>query len=62
MELILNERKQAEHILATGDIGNKPSATVKLLVRYYYHVYDMRRKKILSAIDEFMSANWVNWE
>lgn len=62
MELILNERKQAEQLLSTGKIGNKPSAAVKLLVRYYYHVYDMRRKKILAEIDAFMSKNWSNWE
>ena len=61
MELILNERKQAEELLESGNIGRKPSAAVKLLVRYYYHIHGMRRKKILEAIDEFMTQNWADW-
>lgn len=61
MELILNERKQAEELLQTGFIGNKPSAAVKLLVRYYYHLHGMRQKKILSVIDTFMTVHYSDW-
>lgn len=57
MELILNEKKYAEELLETGKIGKKPSAAVKLLVRYYYHEHGLRKKKILSEIDSFMSKN-----
>jgi hypothetical protein len=61
MELILNEKKYAEEILQTGNIGKKPSAVVKLLVRYFYHEKLLRRKNILISIDQFMSANYPDW-
>lgn len=61
MELILNERKHAEELLETGNVGRKPSAAVTLLVRYYYHIHGLRRKKILAAVDEFMTVNYPGW-
>lgn len=61
MELILNEKKYAEELLATGNIGKKPSVAIKLLVRYCYHEQDLRKKKIIAEIDGFMTQYYRNW-
>ena len=61
MELLLNERKYAEEILDQGIVDKKPSATVQLLVRYFWHVSGYRKKLILQQIDEFMLKNYAGY-
>lgn len=61
MELLLNERKQAEKILEQGIVDKKPSATVQLLVRYFWHISGYRKKIILQKIDEFMMKNYSGY-
>lgn len=61
MELILNEKKYAEQLLETGNVGKKPSAAVKLLVRYFYHEEGLKKRDILESIDRFMIENYSCW-
>ena len=43
--IILNERTEAERIIETGNVGEKPSETLSLLARYYYNVEKLTGKK-----------------
>lgn len=42
--IILNERTEAERIIETGNVGEKPSETLSLLARYYYNVEKLTGK------------------
>lgn len=53
--LVLNERKWAERVFDTGDLGDKPAATVFVLARYLYHVEGLKRKKIIEKLDVMLS-------
>lgn len=60
MKLILNEKKEAERIIETGDIGNKVNETLSLLSRYYrYKGYNT--KEIVGFLSDFMINNYVNY-
>ncbi len=65
--IVLNERRWAEHVLNTGDLGDSPYATVYMLARYFYHVEGLKRKKIMEKLDSLLSQliadyNPVKWE
>lgn len=53
--LVLNERKWAERVFDTGDLGDKPATTVFVLARYLYHVEGLKRKKIIEKLDTMLS-------
>jgi hypothetical protein len=67
MALILNEVKRAEEIINDGEIGNKPSATLFLLAKYYRKYYGYNLKETISKLNDFMKKyypnyNYVLWE
>lgn len=45
--IILNERAEAERIIETGNVGEKPSETLSLLARYYYNVEKLTGKNYI---------------
>ena len=61
IEIILNEKKYAENILKTGDLGNKPSFSINLISRYYKQVEGLTYKKILKKVDVFMQENYKKY-
>ena len=60
--IILNERAEAERIIETGNIGEKPSETLLLLARYYYNVEKLTGKKIYNKLNEFMQNNYPKYD
>lgn len=61
MALILDEVKRAEEILDSGDIGNKPSATLFLLAKYYRKHIGYNQKDTISKLNDFMKKNYPDY-
>lgn len=61
MSIILNEKKYAEEILESREIGTKPSATLFLLGKYYRKVIGYDSKDTYVKLDEFMRNNYKNY-
>lgn len=61
MTVVLNELKQAKQILSDGEIGNKPSATLFLLGRYYRNVEGLDKNKTAEKLNEFMQKYYANY-
>lgn len=61
MALILNEVKKAEEIIFTGELGNKPSATLFMLAKYYRKYCNYNQKDTIIALNEFMNKNYKNY-
>jgi hypothetical protein len=63
MELYLNERKLAEHIIQSGEYRDEAKDVLSLLARYYYHIMQIHRKKqIFEFLDSFMQRNYNNYD
>lgn len=63
MELYLNERKLAEHIIQSGEYRDEAKDVLSLLARYYYHIMQIHRKKqIFEFLDNFMQRNYNNYD
>ncbi|MEG2380698.1 MAG: hypothetical protein RSB38_03255 [Oscillospiraceae bacterium] len=60
-EVILNEKKYAEEIIKSGNIGDKPSVSLNLLAKYFKQVEGIAGKKLYSKLDAFMSENYTNY-
>lgn len=60
--IILNERTEAERIIETGNVGEKPSETLSLLARYYYNVEKLTGKKLYNKLNEFMQNNYPKYD
>ncbi len=65
--IVLNERRWAEQVLDTGELGDNPAATAAVLARYYYHVQGLKRKEIIRKLDSLYSQlipdyNPYGWE
>lgn len=58
--IILNERKEAEKIIESGNIGNKPSETLGLLARYYYSE-GLSGKELYKKLNDFMQTNFPKY-
>jgi len=57
MKLILNEKKMLDDSLENGYIDtNKPSNTIRILVRYYFSI-GMNKPQIIDNIDKFFELN-----
>lgn len=54
MTIVLNEARQAEEILAKGDCGSKPAATLFLLAKYYFWKHELKPSEISARLQEFM--------
>lgn len=61
MAIVLNEVKQAEEIINTGEIGNKPSATLFLLAKYCRRYLNYSSKDTFKYLDNFMSKYYPNY-
>lgn len=61
MSLILNEVAQAKTILLSGEIGNKPSATLFLIAKYYRQYLKYSQKETITELDKFMSKYYPNY-
>lgn len=60
IEIILNELKEAEHILKTKTYKDIRQA-VSILARYYYHIENLRGKKIYELLDVFLKENYPEY-
>lgn len=60
-EIVLNERKRAEEIIASGDIGDRPGATLNLLARYYRQICGVKGKKLYKTLNDFMLLYYHNY-
>lgn len=61
MSIVLNEVKQAENIINTGEIGNKPSATLFLLAKYYRRYLNYTSNDTVVYLNKFMSQHYINY-
>lgn len=61
MSVILNEKKQAEKIIETGEVGNKPTSTLFLLSKYYRQEEKLGVKKTAQKLHEFMEKNYKGY-
>lgn len=61
MPVVLNEVKQAEHILEFGEVGNKPTSTLFLLGKYFRKKQGLNREQTFQKLDEFMRNNYKNY-
>lgn len=60
--VILDEKKYVEEILVSGEVGSKPSYTIALLTRYYYHCKGVTNESELeNIINNFMTSNCVEF-
>lgn len=61
MTMILNEVKQAENLIATGEIGSKPSAALFLLGRYYSQKEHSDSRETAYKLNAFMQKHEKNY-
>ena len=61
MQLILNERKYAEHILESGEMGNNTSAAIGVLAKYYRQAKGLGKKETCHELDKIMAAAYPGY-
>lgn len=61
MPIVLNEAKQAENIIAKGEVGTKPTSTLFLLGKYYSQKQLLDRKQTYNKLNEFMKCHYKNY-
>lgn len=61
MPVVLNEVKQAEHIIEKGEVGNKPTSTLFLLGKYYRIKENLDKEQTFNKLNEFMEHNFKNY-
>lgn len=61
MPVVLNEVKQAEHIIEKGEVGNKPTSTLFLLGKYYRVKGNLDKEQTFNKLNEFMERNYKNY-
>lgn len=61
MPVILNETKEAEHIIKNGEVGNKPTSTLFLLGKYYRQKQSLDKEQTVNKLNEFMKLNYKNY-
>lgn len=61
MPIVLNEVKQAEHIIEKGEVGNKPTSTLFLLGKYYRVKENLDKEQTFNKLNEFMEHNYKNY-
>ncbi len=54
MSVVLNEREWAEKIIATRQLGNKPTEALKRVARYLYWVEGYRKPEVRRRIEDFL--------
>lgn len=61
MSIVLNETKQAEHIIEQGEVGNKPASTLFLLGKYYRQKEKLDKDQTFNRLNEFMQQHCNNY-
>lgn len=61
MPVVLNEVKQAEHIIEKGEVGNKPTSTLFLLGKYYRVKENLDKEQTFNKLNEFMEHSYKNY-
>ena len=61
MQVVLNEKKQAEYIIEKGEVGNKPTSTLFLLAKYYRQKENLNKEQTFNKLNEFMEKNYKNY-
>lgn len=61
MPVILNEVKQAEFIIKSGEIGAKPSSTLFLLGKYYRQKEELSKEQTFEGLNNFMNQHYKNY-
>lgn len=61
MSTVLNEVKQAEFIIKSGEVGNKPSSTLFILAKYYRQKQELNKEQTFQKLNEFMQNNYKNY-
>ena len=56
MKIETKERTKVEYMLETGDLGDKPMASINLMVRYYKNL-GKEKEEIYNILDNFLSKN-----
>lgn len=57
----MNEKKRALSIIETGNLGEKPSASLGLVARYYRQIEGVKGKKLYKKLDSFMEMYYNNY-
>lgn len=65
--IVINERRWAESILETGQLGDSPGLAAAVLARYFYQVEGLKRKNIYLKLNDLFSQlipdyNPAAWE
>lgn len=60
MNLIMNEKNEAERIINSGDINTDTGAKLSLLARYYAYV-GKKPKEIKKLLDDVMAKSYHNY-
>jgi tRNA splicing endonuclease len=59
MNIIMNEKEEAERIIKNNEINmKKPSETIQLLIKYYYNEKHMNKEDIRTVIECYMQKNY----
>lgn len=61
MKIILDEKAVAEEIINTGKLYENIHMTIKLLIKYWYIVDDLRKRKITEKLNEFLEENYEGY-
>lgn len=56
MKKIVNEKKFVEDTLKNKTVSNKPSDTIRLLAKHYFH-QGLDKETVLSKVEQFISEN-----
>lgn len=64
--IILNEKKYIETVIESGEVSNKPSETINLMVKYYRYL-GLKKKAVYEKVHEYLLKNYkpynkVKWE
>lgn len=65
--IVMNERRWANQILETGDLGDNRGLAIQVLARYFYWEEGLKKKAILERLDALLEQlipdyNPVKWE
>ena len=57
MNIILDEKKMAMDLIAKGEVTDKPTDTIRVLIKYY-HSMGMDNDQVRDNIEDFMNKNY----
>lgn len=57
--IVLNEKAYAQDCIRRGDLGDNIYQTLMIIAKYYYSL-GYKRKKVVSFMNDFMEAGYIN--